>query len=278
MRTLVAVLLAFSLLLPLPALAVDQADLMKKIDDLSKELEKLKQQMQEMQKQETVKEERITKVEKKADEPKGWPSWLEIGGDFRSRHDILQGRTVDYVQYDQFAPALGTAIRAPNFPVPGAVTTFLARPQQAFDAENDSLLTNRLRLDIKAKPTEDINFKGRLLMYKIWGHQTSQPTDGQFFADRAFGPFDGTIGHVPTDGEVRVDRAIVTWANIADQPIWLSVGRRPSTNGPPSHLRMNEEKEGTAGIPCFLVDYAFDGASFGVQPEIPGLPGAYAKL
>lgn len=278
MGRFVALLLAFTLLLPLPVLAVDQSDLMKKIDELSRELEKLKQQMQEMQKQETVKEERITKAEKKADQAASmWPSWLEIGGDFRTRFDSLNGGVPNYLQYN---PAGRYAPFGPSGPI------FLASPIDGFTAKNNSLLTNRLGLNLKANVTEDISFKGRLLMYKVWGHATSTPVEGfnaepgvsGFFNDRAFGPFDGSLGHVPEDNTLLVDYAYVTWANIADLPVWFSIGRRPTTDGLPTTLKLNTQKIGTAGVPCFLINYAFDGLSLGVQPDIDGLPGAYAKL
>ncbi len=267
MRIVVAVLLALSLLLPLPALAVDQTDLMKKIDELSKELDRLKQQMQDLQKKETVKEERITQVEKKAEEAAG-PSWFEIGGEYRARLDSLRGKVHDYVQYNPF----GTFQPAPGFPI------FLATPTPGFTAKNDTLLTNRFGLDLKAKPMEDIQVKARLLMYKVWGHETETPVQGNFFADRAFGPFDGVVAHVPSDNTLRVDYAYATWSNIANAPVWFSIGRRPSTGGMPGNLRLNTERIGTAGIPNIMVNYAFDGLSLGVAPDIDGLPGAYAKL
>ncbi len=115
-------------------------------------------------------------------------------------------------------------------------------------------------------------------MYKVWGHQTETPVQGQYFADRAMGVFDGSIGHVPESSNLIVDYAFATWSNIAGQPIWFSVGRRPSTGGVPTNLRQNVERTGTAGVPGFLIDYAFDGMTFGVAPDIEALPGAYAKL
>jgi hypothetical protein len=276
MKRFFAVLLTLALLLPLPALAVDQADLMKKIDELSRELDKLKQQMQEMQKKEEVREEKVSQVEKKTDAEiakalsvKGWPSWLELGGDYRFRHDTLRGDVHDYLQYN---PSARNQFFGPQGP------KFLISPTEGYTARNESLMTNRFRLDISAKALEDITFKGRLLAYKSWGHQTAGPTEGEFFADRAFGPFDGTVGHVPEDSVVRVDRAYVTWSNVANLPMWISVGRRPSTDGAPANLKLNEERSGTAGVPCFLVNYAFDGATIGFAPDIDFLPGSYAKI
>lgn len=90
--------------------------------------------------------------------------------------------------------------------------------------------------------------------------------------------FDGTLSHVPSDSLLNVDRAYATWSNIADQPLWFSVGRRPSTNGAPSNLRLNNERPGNGGTPALLVDYAFDGMTLGYAPDIDMLPGAYAKV
>jgi hypothetical protein len=257
MKKFFAVLLSLSFLLPLPTFAADQADLLQKIEALSKELDRLKQQMQEMQQKETAKEERITVVEKKAEQAAG-PSWLEIGGDFRARIDSLSGKTHDAkVITDQ--------------------KTMATSGMSGRDVKNDSLLTNRFGLNLNAKATEDVTVKARLLMYKVWGMGNTNPvTTNAFFADRTV--FDGTTGHIPQDNTLRVDQAYATWSNIGGAPVWFSIGRRPSTGGIPSNLRTNTEKVGTAGVPALLVDYAFDGLTLGYAPDIDALPGAYAKF
>jgi len=264
MKKFLVILLSLSLLLPLPALAADQADLLQKMEALSKELDRLKQQMQEIQQKETAKEERITVVEKKAEEAAG-PSWLEIGGDLRVRLDSLKGKVHDYAMPTSLVAVPPTSLGV-----------------QGYDVKNDSLLTNRFGLNLNAKATEDIQVKARLLMYKVWGHSTGDPviggyTGGAFFADRQ-SIFDGNVSHVPQDNTLRVDQAYATWSNIGGAPVWFSIGRRPSTGGVPSNLRQNLEKVGTAGVPALLVDYAFDGLTLGYAPDIDALPGAYAKL
>ncbi len=147
--------------------------------------------------------------------------------------------------------------------------------------KNETLYTNRLRFDLGAKATEDVSVNARLLMYKTFGTQDDSAVTNSgsapFFADRV-GVFDGTLGHIPSDSYLAVDRAYATWSNILDKDIWFSVGRRPSSNGAPSHLRLNEPRPGTGGIPSILVDYAFDGMTLGYAPDIDGLPGAFAKL
>src|SRR5512144_385033 len=146
-----------------------------------------------------------------------------------------------------------------------------------YEPKNGPLMTNRFGLYFKAKATRNVTVASRLLMYKTSGNLTDQATNAGFFADRSF-ILDGSIGHVPSDNTVRVDQVYATWGNIAGQPIWFSVGRRPSTGGSPTHLRQNNDRPGSGGVPGLLVDYAFDGMTLGYAPDIDALPGAYGKI
>ncbi|HLO24781.1 MAG TPA: DUF3373 domain-containing protein [Geobacteraceae bacterium] len=247
--------LLLALTLPVSALAADQ-DVNQKIDALQKELDALKKKTEQV-------EQKTDQVERKS-----LGRWLEIGGDYRFRYDYLNGSVANFYN--------------PTFNASGQVNGFNFNP--AFDVKNDSLFTNRFGLNLKAKATKDVTVTARLLMYKVSGEQDDAAVNGTggsgvgpFFADRA-GLFDGTIGHVPGDSRLAVDRVYATWNNIADQPIWFSVGRRPSTGGVPSELRDNREKPGNSGVPALLVDYAFDGVTLGYAPDIDALPGSYLKL
>lgn len=167
-----------------------------------------------------------------------------------------------------------------NAPILAGIGGFAATVP-AYKPENTSLYTNRFGLDIGAKATQDVSVNARLVMYKVFGAQDDNAIANAgaapFFADRV-GVFDGTLSHVPSSSYLNVDRAYATWSNIADKEIWLSVGRRPSTNGAPSNLRLNNPRPGNGGTPSLLVDYAFDGMTVGYAPDIDALPGAYAKL
>ena len=151
----------------------------------------------------------------------------------------------------------------------------------AYKPENTTLYTNRFGLDLHAKATQDVTVNARFVMYKTFGAQDdkaiSNGGNAPFFADRV-GVFDGTLGHVPSSSFLNVDRAYATWSNIADKDIWFSVGRRPSTNGAPSNLKLNNPRPGNGGTPSLLVDYAFDGMTLGYAPDIEALPGAYGKI
>jgi hypothetical protein len=156
-----------------------------------------------------------------------------------------------------------------------------AAPIPAYKPTNDTLYTNRFRLDLNAKATQDVSVTARLAMYKTFGAQDDAAvTNGgaaPFFADRV-GVFDGTIGHLPSSSLVNVDRAYGTWSNIGGRDMWFSVGRRPTTNGAPSNLKLDEPRPGNGGTPSLLVDYAFDGMTLGYAPDIDGLPGAFGKI
>lgn len=179
--------------------------------------------------------------------------------------------------YDQARAFMSSLTNAPMFAGLGA----FAATVPTYKPENTSLYTNRFGLDIGAKATQDVSVNARLVMYKVFGAQDDNAVANAgaapFFADRV-GVFDGTLSHVPSSSYLNVDRAYATWSNIADKEIWLSVGRRPSTNGAPSNLRLNNPRPGNGGTPSLLVDYAFDGMTVGYAPDIDALPGAYAKM
>lgn len=274
MKIFVVFLLFLVLLLPTYSSAMSHEEMMQKIQDLSRQLEELKKQMDQMKSIDQVRDARVSAVERRAEEAVGKWSWLTISGEYRFRLDSLRGDVHDYMQYNPFS----TPYTVPDYPMPGMSTLFLVSPVDGHTVKNESVLFNRFRLNLNAQATENINFKSRLVMNKVWGHETMSPIQGSFFGDRAFGPFDGTVGHVPEDNTLRVDYVYATWSNIFDSPVWFSIGRRPSTEGVPGNFKLNTEKVGTAGVPCFLVDYAFDGLTLGVAPDIPALPGAYAKL
>jgi outer membrane murein-binding lipoprotein Lpp len=148
-------------------------------------------------------------------------------------------------------------------------------PTAAGQYENDTLLTNRFRLNMRVKAMENIDFKGRLAMYKSWGMQNN-PVDPVFG-----GPFmlsslsmDGNSSRQPADNTLLVDRAYVNWNNINDMPIWFSIGRRPTSDGPPSQLRQGVDKR--MATPTAYMDYPFDGLSLGYAYDDlfgSGMPG-----
>ena len=244
-------LLVLAGLFALPPLATagggaSPADLEKKIEELSRQLDELKSQMAKQN--ETISaysgkvEDMDTMLEEKSE---SWDlaSRFQFDGDFRARGDYYSASNVF---------AAGTPLFAGFDPNTGAP---LFQPSGG-DQENDTIMTNRLRLNMRVKATENMEFKGRLAMYKAWGMQ-STPED----LAGGFPMFDGNTSRTPNDSALYVDRAFVNWNNIGGLPIWFSVGRRPTTDGPPAQLRMDNDSR--MGTPIAYMDYPFDGLSLG---------------
>ncbi|MCP4046620.1 MAG: DUF3373 domain-containing protein, partial [Gammaproteobacteria bacterium] len=127
------------------------------------------------------------------------------------------------------------------------------------ELSNDTLWTNRLRLNIAVKATENMEFKGRLAMYKAWGMQSAFSDD----SGTMWPVFDGNTTRTPSDSSLYVDRAMINWNNIGGQPVWFSIGRRPTTDGPPAQLRMGTDKR--MATPVNYMDWPFDGLTLGYR-------------
>jgi hypothetical protein len=130
----------------------------------------------------------------------------------------------------------------------------------SYKADTDALFTNRLRLKFDAKVADNITFTGRLSMYKVFGDSTGvQVFNGQPNTMNT----DGTTTGVPNSDQLRVERAYFSWNNIGGSKLYLSIGRRPSTEGPPMNFRQDELRGGTPS--GALIDYQFDGITLGYR-------------
>lgn len=128
----------------------------------------------------------------------------------------------------------------------------------SYKTNTPDLLTNRLRLDFNARVANNVSFTARLSMYKVFGDSTGvQVFNGQ---PNSFN-IDGTTVGVPNSDQVRVERAYFSWNRIGESKFYLSIGRRPSTYGPPMNYRQDELRGGTPS--GALIDYQFDGITFG---------------
>ena len=142
-------------------------------------------------------------------------------------------------------------------------------PTPSADYENDTLWTTRLRMNMRVKATENVEIKARVVAYKAWGMQDSpmpetnedgiHDTDSPYFLNSR--TFDGTASRQPGDNKLVLDRAFMNWNNIGGMPVWFSIGRRPTTDGPPAHLRLGVDKR--MATPVNYMDYPFDGFSLG---------------
>lgn len=189
------------------------------------------------------------------------------GGDYMAYANSL---TFDGLQTQMggMLTAMAMWMDSLGFPVPSepelmdmAMQMMAAAPgvmTDAYEYDNSILYTNRLRLNMNAKVDDDVSFAGRLSMYKPFGDSTGiQVFNGQANSLN----IDGNTARTPNSDVVRVDRAYFNWNNMFDTSLYLSIGRRPSTGGPPLHLRDDEMR---AGTPLgSVIDFQFDGITAG---------------
>jgi len=238
-------------------------------------------------------EDRVAALEEKQ-ETWDLSSRIQFNGDFRFRMDYLTGDVP--TQYSAMGVAMAIAPIATGmgitsstalvanlpgmFSMPGfntaaaRIAALGAADQLATDFDNDTIYTNRFRLNMRAKAMENLEFKARLAMYKVWGMQSNANEFGGPFTLSSLG-FDGSAARQPEDSLLRVDRAFMNWNNIGGMPVWFSIGRRPVTDGPPAHIRMGTNKK--MATPVAYMDYPFDGFSLGYAYEnlfgVPDMPG-----
>jgi hypothetical protein len=151
----------------------------------------------------------------------------------------------------QFSPQMQQMLTSYLAQVPGVL-------QNASSNDTNILYTNRLRLNMDSKINDDLSVTARLSMYKAWGDSTGvQVFNGQPSSMN----IDGTTAGVPNSDMLRVERAYFTWNHVGGSPLYLSIGRRPSTEGPPLNFREDEPRGGTPS--GALIDFQFDGITVG---------------
>ena len=224
-------MLALAGLIALPAVAsasggANANDLERKIEELSMQLDQLKAQMAEGGTGGVSKADFDNLAGTVGDLEDRSDSWdlaarVKFYGDFRARYDSYRAAYTD-----------------------GQI------------GRSDSLWTNRFRLNMRVKATENVEFKARLAMYKAWGME-STPAG----INGGTPMWDGTSTRTPSDNALRVDRAFVNWNNIGGAPLWFSIGRRPTSDGPPAQMRMGADER--LATPVSYMDWPFDGISMG---------------
>ena len=157
----------------------------------------------------------------------------------------------------------------------GMVASGMVPATQKADIDNDIIYTNKFRLNMKAKVNDQLSFGGRLALYKVWGDSTGVKFNTGSLGDITF---DGNTTSLPHGDVLRLERAYFNYKDqVGSVPINFSLGRRPSTEGPPLEYG-NYSLEGGSPM-AHLINWQFDGASlsFGLE-EMTGIPGFAFKL
>ena len=141
--------------------------------------------------------------------------------------------------------------------------------------DNDTLFTSRIRLDLKAKPTRNLSFVGRLSAAKVFGDSSGVKWYNG-------GPnavtMDGNVHSNGSDSALRVERAFFTYfGDMGDVDYHFSLGRRPALGGAPSEFSRSTVVGGSPM--AHGINWQFDGASLGFGlGEVTGVPGLNFKL
>ncbi len=119
---------------------------------------------------------------------------------------------------------------------------------------DNNIWSNRLKLNMGAKITDDMKFTGRLTMYKNWSDSNINQFSGM----------DPMQGRRPNDSGLFVERAYIDWTVLKGQlPVILTVGRQPSSDGPSHQFKENTVRKSTYSA------LSFDGAADGIVATFP---------
>ena len=159
--------------------------------------------------------------------------------------------------------------------IAGMKAAGMVPPTEKYDAENEFLPTSKFNLNMKAKVNNNLSFDGRLAAYKVWGDSSGVKTNTGSLGDVTL---DGNTSSVPHGDTISLERAYFLYSkNIDEIPVSFSLGRRPSTDGPPMEYGKNSLE---AGSPLStIINWQFDGASlnFGLEEKL-NIPGAALKF
>ncbi len=264
------------------------------------EVQMLKMQIEQMSQSMEMLKKKIEDIEKKSHEEKEEVQYLSSRIDKAELHtatdkvslDIELRTRADSLHYDdmQAAPSsfMGgffTPVTAGGFNgatlnqiQQGMINMAMAGmvpPTDEFDEENDIIYTNKFHLDMKAKINKQLSFTARMAAYKAWGDSSEVKFNHGNLGDITM---DGNTSSLPHGDTVHLERAYFVYGQqVKDIPVSLSIGRRPSTYGPPLEAA-NYSLE--AGSPLgTIINWQFDGASlaFGLE-ELTGIYGSSIKF
>jgi hypothetical protein len=280
------------LCLPARVLAQDEAtELKEKLEQMDKEMKEIQEKLDQLQtdsaKQKDLAKEqdqRLNKAELHTATDK-----LSFGVDFRTRGDSIHYTDTRvapsallnnfFIDFNPTPPPMGGFNGATREQIQqmlsGMAQGGMIPAPDKVDVDNDVIFTNRLRLDMKAKVNSQLSFTGRLAANKVYGDSSGVKFNQGSLGDVTF---DGNTSSLPHGDTIRMERAYFNYTNdIGPVPINFSLGRRPSTEGPPLEYK-NNSLEGGSPM-ATIINWQFDGASltFGLE-DVTGIPGSAFKL
>ena len=273
-------------------------DLEQRVEELEQQLEELRE---EQQKETESLKDRVSQTERHtaADkvelsimmEPRLWSLHMQ---DVRSSYGVLQQAMPRITDFQGNLPGGGfTAQQIQKLlkgqykqsTLQGAPFNFSPSTAQALanledppkvDVDNDAVRTLRFRLRMDSQVNDHLRFAGRVAAYKVWGDSVGINFNKAGMQDVSM---DGTTASNPHGNTLRLERAYFVYDNeLGPVPWYISVGRRPSTEGPPLQYKKNLPAEGGSPM-AHIINWEFDGASLHFDlSEVTGVPGADIKF
>ncbi len=267
--------------------ASDEVKMLKEqLETMNQNIQKLQEQIAEIEKKNAEEVEEVEYLNDRMDKAELHTATdkLSLGIELRSRADTLHYSDMQaapaalvngfFTPYASggFNNASLSQIqqRIQNMAMAGMIP-----PTEKFDADNDVIFTNKFHVNMHAKVNDQLSFSGRMAAYKVFGDSSGVKFNQGSLGDVTM---DGNTSSLPHGDTMRLERAYFLynnyWKNI---PVSFSLGRRPSTYGPPLEYA-NYSLE--AGSPLgTIINWQFDGASlnFGLE-EVTGIYGAALKF
>ncbi len=284
--TITGILFLLGMTLPTAGIAQDDVDaLQEKLDQMTREMEAVRKKIDEMEKKSQEKEEAIDEIDDRLNKAELHTATdkLSFGVELRTRGDSLHYTDI------QMAPAALTNMFFADYPagfdgatlaqaqaaMAAMATGGMVPPTEKYDADNDIILTNKFRLNMYAKVSDELSFSGRLAAYKVFGDSTEVKVNQGSLGDVTL---DGNTSSLPHGDTIRLERAYFNYKfDLGPVPTNFSLGRRPSTEGPPLEYQ-SYSLEGGSPL-ATIINWQFDGASYTLGLEdFTGIPGAAFKL
>ncbi len=185
-----------------------------------------------------------------------------------------------FVPYNAGNPMLGgfngATLSQINTMMAGMAAMGMVPAAEKYDSDNDIMFTTKFRMNMKGKVNNNLSFTGRLSAYKTWGDSAGVNFNNNGSMDNI--SLDGTSASKPGGDIIHLERAYMNYKNsIGSVPYNFSLGRRPSTDGPPLEYSDNNLEGGSPF--GSVINWQFDGASLNFALEdATGIPGASFKL
>ena len=270
-----------------PAFAAEDMEILKnELKKMSQTMEALQEKIETMEKENKEEKEDVQYLSDRVDKAElhtvtdRVSLGVEVRAEGHSLHyDNMQVAPSSFVQ-GFFTPYAsggfnGGTLSEIQTRIGGMVASGMVPPTEKYDADNDFLPTTKFHLNMKAKVNNNLTFNGRLAAYKVWGDSSGIKTNTGSLGDVTL---DGNTSSVPHGDTITLERAYFLYSkNIDEIPVSFSLGRRPSTDGPPMEYGKNSLE---AGSPLStIINWQFDGASlnFGLE-EALNISGAAFKF